>query len=99
MESWTERLARALGGTPLSGFAEAVEAAMATLDKRERDILELRYGLRDGRPHSLAEIGQEVGGITRERVRQIEAKALRWLRHPASGVMRFLRQEPEHWEV
>jgi RNA polymerase primary sigma factor len=52
------------------------------LSQRERHILELRYGLSDGRSRTLQEIGN-VFGVTRERIRQIERRALRKLRHPA----------------
>ena len=52
------------------------------LTERERRILELRYGLNDGLPRTLEEVGQQYE-VTRERIRQIEAKALRKLRHPA----------------
>ena len=61
---------------------EAVEAVLSTLSDRERRILERRFGLDAGRPRTLGEIGQEFG-VTRERIRQIEAKALRKLRHPS----------------
>ena len=54
------------------------------LPERERKILQLRYGLNDGRYRTLEEVGVEFG-ITRERVRQIEAVALRRLRHPYLG--------------
>ena len=54
------------------------------LPERERSILQLRYGLADGRYRSLEEVGAEFG-ITRERVRQIEVVALRRLRHPYLG--------------
>ena len=53
-----------------------------TLDPREEMVLRRRYGLDDGRPRTLEDVGKEFG-VTRERVRQIEAKALRKLRHPA----------------
>ena len=60
----------------------ALEAVLATLDARERRVIQLRYGLIDSREHSLKEVGQRVG-VTRERIRQIEARALRKLRHPS----------------
>jgi RNA polymerase primary sigma factor len=55
---------------------------LATLSVREAGIIRLRYGLSDGRPRTLDEIGQ-VYGVTRERIRQIEAKTMTKLRHPA----------------
>ncbi|MFN2556707.1 MAG: RNA polymerase sigma factor [Nitriliruptorales bacterium] len=55
---------------------------LAELTPRERLVIELRFGLRDGTPHTLEEVGSEVG-LTRERIRQIESKALARLRHPA----------------
>jgi RNA polymerase primary sigma factor len=60
---------------------EDLEAVLNTLSPRERDVLRLRYGLDDGRMKTLEEIGQ-LFNVTRERIRQIEAKALRKLRHP-----------------
>jgi RNA polymerase primary sigma factor len=60
----------------------ALEAVLDTLDARERRVIQLRYGLIDSRRHTLEEIGQRVG-VTRERIRQIEASALRKLRHPS----------------
>ncbi|MDX2096615.1 MAG: RNA polymerase sigma factor RpoD [Leptolyngbyaceae cyanobacterium bins.59] len=60
---------------------EDLEGVLGTLSPRERDVLRLRYGLDDGRMKTLEEIGQ-IFNVTRERIRQIEAKALRKLRHP-----------------
>ncbi len=60
---------------------EQMEVLLETLENRERQVLELRFGLLDGQPRTLEEVGQAFG-VTRERVRQIETKALRKLRHP-----------------
>lgn len=60
---------------------EDLQTVLDTLSPRERDVLRLRYGLDDGRMKTLEEIGQ-IFNVTRERIRQIEAKALRKLRHP-----------------
>jgi len=60
---------------------EQVKNALAVLSERERQVLELRFGLLDGKDHTLEEVGQYFD-VTRERIRQIEAKALRKLRHP-----------------
>ncbi len=65
-------------GMNLSGQTEQV---LETLTEREQKILKLRFGLGDGRDHTLEEVGQQFD-VTRERIRQIEAKALRKLRHP-----------------
>lgn len=60
---------------------EQLEEVLETLTPRERDVLRLRFGLIDGRARTLEEVGQKFN-VTRERIRQIEAKALRKLRHP-----------------
>jgi RNA polymerase primary sigma factor len=67
---------------------EQVKNALAVLSDREREVLEMRFGLLDGKDHTLEEVGQYFN-VTRERIRQIEAKALRKLRHPTRS--RFLR--------
>jgi RNA polymerase primary sigma factor len=58
-----------------------VDEVLHTLTEREARVLQLRFGLEDGRSRTLEEVGREFG-VTRERIRQIEAKALRKLRHP-----------------
>jgi RNA polymerase primary sigma factor len=60
---------------------EQLRTILNSLNRRERQVLEMRFGLKDGRAHTLEEVGQAFG-VTRERIRQIEAKALRKLRHP-----------------
>ncbi len=61
---------------------EEVARALGTLSERERRVLQLRFGIDDGRSRTLEEVGRDFG-VTRERIRQIEAKALRKLRHPS----------------
>ena len=61
---------------------EQVEEVLESLSDRERRVLQLRFGLEDGRSRTLEEVGRDFG-VTRERIRQIEAKALRKLRHPS----------------
>jgi RNA polymerase primary sigma factor len=61
---------------------EQMEAVLTSLPPREGRVLQLRFGLKDGRSHTLEEVGRKFG-VTRERIRQIEAKALRRLRHPS----------------
>ena len=61
---------------------EQVKDALNGLTQREREVLQLRFGLDDGRSRTLEEVGKEFR-VTRERIRQIEAKALRKLRHPS----------------
>lgn len=65
---------------------EQICAVLGSLTKRERKVLQLRFGLEDGRSRTLEEVGREFG-VTRERIRQIETKALRKLRHPARSKM------------
>ena len=60
---------------------EDIDAVLKTLAPREEEVVRLRFGLRDGRCHTLEEVGSQFN-VTRERIRQIEAKALRKLRHP-----------------
>ncbi|MEK6572930.1 MAG: sigma-70 family RNA polymerase sigma factor, partial [Chloroflexota bacterium] len=60
---------------------EKVEDVLSTLPPREARILRLRFGLQNGRAYTLEEVGQKFG-LTRERIRQIEGRALRRLRHP-----------------
>ena len=60
---------------------EQLQEVLDTLADREAKVLRLRFGIDDGRARTLEEVGQEFG-VTRERIRQIEAKALRKLRHP-----------------
>ncbi len=60
---------------------EKVQQVLETLPPREARILRLRFGLQNGRAYTLEEVGQKFG-LTRERIRQIEGKALRRLRHP-----------------
>ena len=61
---------------------EQLEQVMATLTEREQRVLEMRFGLLDGQSRTLEEVGKEFQ-VTRERIRQIESKALRKLRHPS----------------
>ncbi len=61
---------------------EQIEEMLEALSERERDVLHFRFGLEDGRSYTLEEVGKRFG-VTRERIRQIEAKALRKLRHPS----------------
>lgn len=63
-------------------LAEALSDILATLTEREADVLRLRFGMYDGKTHTLEEVGQ-IFGVTRERIRQIENKAIRKLRHPS----------------
>ena len=63
-------------------LAEALKEILDTLTEREADVLRMRFGMYDGKTHTLEEVGQ-IFGVTRERIRQIENKAIRKLRHPS----------------
>ncbi len=65
---------------------QQLEDVLGSLSERERDVLRLRFGIEDGRTRTLEEVGREFD-VTRERIRQIEAKALRKLRHPSRSKM------------
>lgn len=67
---------------------KAVQNSLETLSEREADVLRFRYGMYDGRTYTLEEVGH-IFGVTRERIRQIESKALRKLRHPTRA--KYLR--------
>ena len=76
-----------VAGTPADAAShtllkEQLGDVLSTLTSREEKVLRLRFGLEDGRPRTLEEVGKEFD-VTRERIRQIEAKALRKLRHPS----------------
>ena len=71
-----------------------VEKVLSTLTDREAKILKLRFGLDSGYPRTLEEVGR-IFKVTRERVRQIEAKAIRKLRHPSRS--KSLRDYTEDW--
>ena len=61
---------------------EEIDDVLKSLQQREQEVLRLRFGLKDGTCHTLEEVGKKFN-VTRERIRQIEAKALRKLRHPS----------------
>ena len=72
----------AVGGGHLYLLREQLEEVLSTLTPREEQVLRMRFGLVDGKPHTLEEVGKQFD-VTRERIRQIESKALRKLRHPS----------------
>ncbi|MDW7981556.1 MAG: RNA polymerase sigma factor RpoD [Thermomicrobium sp.] len=76
-----ERTVAPLDAAATTLLREHIQALLATLTERERRVLAMRFGLEDGQTYTLEEVGRAFG-VTRERVRQIEAKALRKLRHP-----------------
>ena len=75
-------------------LAQAVEEALGELTEREQEIVRMRFGLDDGQARTLEEVGKEFG-VTRERIRQIEAKTLAKLRHPmrSQRLKEFLEEE------
>ena len=73
---------------------EELNAVLGTLHERERKVIELRFGLKGEHPRTLEEVGQKFG-VTRERIRQIEAKTLAKLRHPSRAQM--LREYLDLW--
>jgi RNA polymerase primary sigma factor len=79
-----DRVSTPADAAATSMLREQIEEVLQKLPERERKIIQLRYGLKDGRYRTLEEVGVEFG-ITRERIRQIEAVALRKLRHPHLG--------------
>ena len=83
-----ENLPGPMDATSMHMLREQLQTILGELGKREREVLEMRFGLKNGRPHTLEEVGQAFS-VTRERIRQIESKALRKLRHP--GRSRKLR--------
>jgi RNA polymerase primary sigma factor len=83
-----ENLPGPMDATSMHMLREQLQSILNELGKREREVLEMRFGLKNGRPHTLEEVGQAFS-VTRERIRQIESKALRKLRHP--GRSRKLR--------
>jgi RNA polymerase primary sigma factor len=63
-------------------FRSKLTATLGSLTERQREVLELRFGLKDGQARTLEEVGKRFQ-VTRERIRQIEAKALKKIRHPS----------------
>ena len=77
-----ENIAKVGEALNIEGLKEQLMEVLDTLTDREKKVLRLRFGLDDGRARTLEEVGKEFQ-VTRERIRQIEAKALRKLRHPS----------------
>ena len=73
-----------MGAAAANSLREQLEKALSMLTEREAKVLRLRFGFEDGKTHTLEEVGKEFN-VTRERVRQIESKALRRLRHPSKS--------------
>ncbi len=83
-----ENLPGPMDTTSVQMLREQIQTILGELGQREREVLEMRFGLQDGESHTLEEVGQAFN-VTRERIRQIESKALRKMRHP--GRSRKLR--------
>ena len=71
-----------MDGAAFNSLRDKISDVLDTINERERAVIEQRFGLRDGNPRTLEEVGRQFN-VTRERIRQIEAKALRKLRHPS----------------
>ena len=73
---------KAVDAVSFTLLQDQLQSVLATLSEREAGVVRLRFGLTDGQPRTLDEIGQ-VYGVTRERIRQIESKTMSKLRHPS----------------
>ena len=71
-------------GEPHERYREQIDAMLDKLSERERKVIVMRFGLEDGHPRTLEEVGREFG-VTRERIRQIESKTLTRLRNPSNS--------------